>query len=32
MAYNFRKRKERNMTEESEIGDEDEDADNGKII
>ena len=32
MAYNMRKRKERNMAEESEIGDEDEDDDDGKII
>ena len=32
MAYNFRKRKERNMAEESETGDEDEDKNDGKII
>ena len=32
MAYNLRKRKERNLAEESETGDEDEDNDNGKMI
>ena len=30
MAYNLRKRKERNMTEESETGDEDDD--HGKMV
>ena len=32
MAYNMRKRKERNMAEESETGEEDENDDDGKII
>ena len=32
MAYNMRKRKERNMAEESETGDEDEGDNDGKII
>ena len=32
MAYNLRKRKESNIAEESETGEEDEDDDDGKII